>query len=207
MSGLSRTPGKRVWVNSPPRVRIPPSPPRIGFMGSHKDSSDHVKPCSTGLFRFRPPHAAPPVARTGAESIASIASKSGCRSAPIPESCWPSSAWPVMPRDSSCHGASTRPKPRSTPSGPTGCGCGCGCGCATTLRQSGKLVRALTWSAHRTPRDLCAAPPARPSRRGVQQPATHVEAHSANGQACSLGEVGKPHTRLPLLAMRLTSQH
>ena len=27
MSGLSRTPGKRVWVNSPPRVRIPPSPP------------------------------------------------------------------------------------------------------------------------------------------------------------------------------------
>lgn len=29
MSGLSRTPGKRVWVNSPPRVRIPPSPPDI----------------------------------------------------------------------------------------------------------------------------------------------------------------------------------
>ena len=27
MSGLSRTPGKRVWVNSPPRVRIPPVPP------------------------------------------------------------------------------------------------------------------------------------------------------------------------------------
>jgi hypothetical protein len=27
MSGLSRTPGKRVWVHSPPRVRIPPSPP------------------------------------------------------------------------------------------------------------------------------------------------------------------------------------
>ena len=27
MSGLSRTPGKRVWVNSPPRVRIPPFPP------------------------------------------------------------------------------------------------------------------------------------------------------------------------------------
>ena len=27
MSGLSRTPGKRVWVNSPPRVRIPLSPP------------------------------------------------------------------------------------------------------------------------------------------------------------------------------------
>ena len=28
MSGLSRTPGKRVWVNSPPRVRIPPAPPK-----------------------------------------------------------------------------------------------------------------------------------------------------------------------------------
>ena len=29
MSGLSRTPGKRVWVHSPPRVRIPPVPPKI----------------------------------------------------------------------------------------------------------------------------------------------------------------------------------
>jgi hypothetical protein len=28
MSGLSRTPGKRVRVHSPPRVRIPPSPPK-----------------------------------------------------------------------------------------------------------------------------------------------------------------------------------
>ncbi len=28
MSGLSRTPGKRVWVNSPPRVRIPLAPPK-----------------------------------------------------------------------------------------------------------------------------------------------------------------------------------
>ena len=27
MSGLSRTPGKRVGVNSPPRVRIPLPPP------------------------------------------------------------------------------------------------------------------------------------------------------------------------------------
>ena len=27
MSGLSRTPGKRVWDNIPPRVRIPLSPP------------------------------------------------------------------------------------------------------------------------------------------------------------------------------------
>ena len=34
MSGLSRTPGKRVRVNSPPRVRIPLSPPipcRAGY--------------------------------------------------------------------------------------------------------------------------------------------------------------------------------
>ena len=31
MSGLSRTPGKRVWVNSPPRVRIPLAPPLINF--------------------------------------------------------------------------------------------------------------------------------------------------------------------------------
>ena len=29
MSGLSRTPGKRVGANNPPRVRIPPSPPRM----------------------------------------------------------------------------------------------------------------------------------------------------------------------------------
>ena len=38
MSGLSRTPGKRVRVNSPPRVRIPLSPPippmRGIFLGS-----------------------------------------------------------------------------------------------------------------------------------------------------------------------------
>ncbi len=27
MSGLSRTPGKRVWDNIPTGVRIPPSPP------------------------------------------------------------------------------------------------------------------------------------------------------------------------------------
>ena len=39
MSGLSRTPGKRVWVNSPPRVRIPlpppPSPREQGFFFAH----------------------------------------------------------------------------------------------------------------------------------------------------------------------------
>jgi hypothetical protein len=28
MSGLSRTPGKRVGAKHPPRVRIPPSPPK-----------------------------------------------------------------------------------------------------------------------------------------------------------------------------------
>jgi hypothetical protein len=33
MSGLSRTPGKRVRVNSPPRVRIPLSPPIPCFTG------------------------------------------------------------------------------------------------------------------------------------------------------------------------------
>jgi hypothetical protein len=31
MSGLSRTPGKRVWVNSPPRVRIPLPPPAVAL--------------------------------------------------------------------------------------------------------------------------------------------------------------------------------
>ncbi len=31
MSGLSRTPGKRVGANNPPRVRIPPSPPKDVF--------------------------------------------------------------------------------------------------------------------------------------------------------------------------------
>ena len=39
MSGLSRTPGKRVWVNSPPRVRIPPVPPKLS-----------PKPNGLGLF-------------------------------------------------------------------------------------------------------------------------------------------------------------
>ena len=34
MSGLSRTPGKRVWVNSPPRVRIPPAPPVTSMFSS-----------------------------------------------------------------------------------------------------------------------------------------------------------------------------
>ena len=34
MSGLSRTPGKRVWDNIPPRVRIPPSPPNTPQIGA-----------------------------------------------------------------------------------------------------------------------------------------------------------------------------
>ena len=43
MSGLSRTPGKRVRVNSPPRVRIPPSPPNAPFMGYFFDQiSAHI---------------------------------------------------------------------------------------------------------------------------------------------------------------------
>ena len=36
MSGLSRTPGKRVWVNSPPRVRIPPAPPNTDLSSLSK---------------------------------------------------------------------------------------------------------------------------------------------------------------------------
>ena len=36
MSGLSRTPGKRVWGNTPPRVRIPPSPPYYWVPGDFK---------------------------------------------------------------------------------------------------------------------------------------------------------------------------
>ena len=36
MSGLSRTPGKRVWDNIPTGVRIPPSPPLHCFNQSQK---------------------------------------------------------------------------------------------------------------------------------------------------------------------------
>ena len=62
MSGLSRTPGKRVWVNSPPRVRIPPSPPDTAFDAEvfqastqHLKQNQDVKPQysnALGLFRF-----------------------------------------------------------------------------------------------------------------------------------------------------------
>ena len=44
MSGLSRTPGKRVWVNSPPRVRIPLAPPPTNF------KPDYAMACHKNLF-------------------------------------------------------------------------------------------------------------------------------------------------------------
>jgi hypothetical protein len=47
MSGLSRTPGKRVRVNSPPRVRIPPSPPVIDEL-----NFSHINQRVTGNLRF-----------------------------------------------------------------------------------------------------------------------------------------------------------
>jgi hypothetical protein len=49
MSGLSRTPGKRVWVHSPPRVRIPPFPPLV----------KQIRPF-WGVFCFYPPIYPPP---------------------------------------------------------------------------------------------------------------------------------------------------
>ncbi len=48
MSGLSRTPGKRVWVNSPPRVRIPPSPP-ISFLEKNRPSAIAYAAASNNL--------------------------------------------------------------------------------------------------------------------------------------------------------------
>jgi hypothetical protein len=57
MSGLSRTPGKRVGVNSPPRVRIPLPPPqaplrgfflsRMGELPGTYLSEFALRPCST----------------------------------------------------------------------------------------------------------------------------------------------------------------
>jgi hypothetical protein len=52
MSGLSRTPGKRVRVNSPPRVRIPPSPPVMFFGSSFQTAQSSKEPLATGLFCF-----------------------------------------------------------------------------------------------------------------------------------------------------------
>ena len=37
MSGLSRTPGKRVWDNIPTGVRIPPSPPLLKVIAVFND--------------------------------------------------------------------------------------------------------------------------------------------------------------------------
>ena len=52
MSGLSRTPGKRVGVNSPPRVRIPPLPP-----GSLSRSLAHIRrPSGLPIFQKTDPH-------------------------------------------------------------------------------------------------------------------------------------------------------
>ena len=44
MSGLSRTPGKRVGVNSPPRVRIPLSPPVVFNDVFQRSTLDNSKP-------------------------------------------------------------------------------------------------------------------------------------------------------------------
>jgi hypothetical protein len=55
MSGLSRTPGKRVGVHSPPRVRIPLSPPirtptQVGFfMGGEKQANSLACEQNRGL--------------------------------------------------------------------------------------------------------------------------------------------------------------
>ena len=51
MSGLSRTPGKRVWVNSPPRVRIPPAPPGNLFSSKLKTRDPHSN-LNGGFFVF-----------------------------------------------------------------------------------------------------------------------------------------------------------
>ena len=72
MSGLSRTPGKRVWDNIPPRVRIPPAPPRYSenphgywpcgfFIGSRGIDADLANGCRQALdilldFGCRPQH-------------------------------------------------------------------------------------------------------------------------------------------------------
>ena len=40
MSGLSRTPGKRVWDNIPTGVRIPPSPPNFFIIQGHFDLNE-----------------------------------------------------------------------------------------------------------------------------------------------------------------------
>ena len=44
MSGLSRTPGKRVGVNSPPRVRIPLSPPVVFNDVFQRSTLENSKP-------------------------------------------------------------------------------------------------------------------------------------------------------------------
>ncbi len=52
MSGLSRTPGKRVRVNSPPRVRIPPAPPESLCSATVREHAESPElPLALGLYR------------------------------------------------------------------------------------------------------------------------------------------------------------
>ncbi len=55
MSGLSRTPGKRVWVHSPPRVRIPPFPPESNpksLIGLGFFFFQHIQPTFESTFKL-----------------------------------------------------------------------------------------------------------------------------------------------------------
>jgi hypothetical protein len=51
MSGLSRTPGKRVWDNIPTGVRIPPSPPEASQL---QTSQNQNRQAVSALFCFIP---------------------------------------------------------------------------------------------------------------------------------------------------------
>ncbi len=55
MSGLSRTPGKRVWDNIPPRVRIPPSPPNKKWASVRVPISYFEYPNSGVAYSFTTP--------------------------------------------------------------------------------------------------------------------------------------------------------
>ena len=52
MSGLSRTPGKRVWVHSPPRVRIPPAPPKQVLLTCSAKFEGAQSPAPRGAFCY-----------------------------------------------------------------------------------------------------------------------------------------------------------
>ena len=68
MSGLSRTPGKRVRVNSPSGVRIPLSPPQMpaqaGILHFGGERAQALRPVRAGAERGLPAHA--PAAEPGA---------------------------------------------------------------------------------------------------------------------------------------------